>query len=86
MNPLKALVRPLYALARLIFSPLLFLFRSTGILRERLVASLTSLAVLFLIFPLVATHFGGNLGLLVLGLGVTLAYLFALWGHEFEAQ
>ncbi len=86
MNPLKALVRPLYALARLIFSPLLFLFRSTGILRERLVTSLTGLAVLFLIFPFFATHFGGDLGLLVLGLGASLVYLFALWGHEFEGR
>jgi hypothetical protein len=86
MRPLKALAKVLYLLARSILWPLLLLLRFTGVCRERLVASLTSLAVLFLIFPFVATHFGGNLGLLVLGLGVTVAYLFALWGHEFEAQ
>jgi hypothetical protein len=40
----------------------------------------------FLLFPFASARFGANFGLGVLGVGVFLAYLFAMWGKEFEAQ
>jgi len=75
----------LYFPIRFIWLPLILLLRPTGIARERLVASFTSFAVLFLLFPLSSAQFGANIGLGVMGAGVLLAYLFALWGKEFEA-
>jgi hypothetical protein len=86
MNPIKTLVKTLYRFVRLIYLPLLMVLQPTGIPRARLVTSFTGLIVLFLLFPFAATRFGGDVGLAVLGAGVGLAYLFALWGDEFEAD
>jgi hypothetical protein len=48
------------------------------------VASFTSFAVLLLF--LASARFSPNVGLAVLGAGALLAYLFLMWGKEFEAQ
>jgi hypothetical protein len=84
MNRVKALVRVLYLLVRFVSLPLILLLRPTGIARDRLVVSFTSFAVLLLF--LTSARFSPNVGLAVLGVGALLAYLFAMWGKEFEAQ
>src|SRR5258708_29106569 len=60
MNGVKLVVRVIYRLLRVLFSPLILLFRPTGLRRESIVA-VSALAVFIFVFqPLVASRVGAD--------------------------
>lgn len=69
---------------RLLFFPLLWLFRPTGLRPESIVATSTVAVFIFVIQPIVAARFGAGYAIATTAEGAVLAYLLLMWGKEFE--
>jgi hypothetical protein len=69
---------------RLLFFPLLLLFRPIGMRPESVVATSTLAVVIFVIQPISATHLGGGYSIAMTTIRAVLGYAFLVWGKEFE--
>jgi hypothetical protein len=86
MNIVKTIIRPLYIALRILFFPLLLLFRPTGARPESIVGSATVAVFILLIQPIIAARLGAGYAILTTSLGTILAYAFLMWGKEFEQK
>jgi len=84
MNIMKTIIRPLYIALRILFFPLLLLFRPTGLRPESIVGSATVAVFILLIQPIVAARLGAGCAILTTSIAAILAYAFLMWGKEFE--
>jgi hypothetical protein len=84
MRALKRITRQIYLTIRFLFFPLLWLFRPTGLRPESIVAISTVAVFIFVIQPIVAARLGAGYAVGTTGAGAVLAYLFLMWGKEFE--
>jgi hypothetical protein len=81
----KAVVKVLYVSLRFLFLPLILVFRLAGLRPETVVATYT-LCLFFIILPMAQARIGLGLALALTAAGVLLAYLFLVWGKEFERR
>ena len=84
MNTVKTIIRSLYVVLRILFFPLLLLFRPIGMRPESVVATSTLAIVIFVVQPLAAARLGGGYSIAMTTIGAILGYAFLVWGKEFE--
>jgi hypothetical protein len=83
---MKHIIRLLYIAARALYTPLLTLLRPTGRRTESIVASITCALVIFVVQPVTMAKLGSGYSLVFDGVGLVMAYLFQVWGGEFERE
>jgi len=86
MNPVKATVKVIYGLLRILFFPLVLLFRPTGVRRESVIGSSTVAVFILVIQPIVGSRLGAGYAVASTGLGAILGYFLLMWGKEFEEE
>jgi hypothetical protein len=83
---MKTIIRPVYIALRLLFYPLLLLFRPIGMRPESVVATSFLAVIIFVVQPFTAARFGGGYSIIVTTIGAILGYAFLVWGKEFEGN
>lgn len=84
MNLAKTIVEPLYTALRVLFFPLMLLFRPIGMRPESVVAVSTLAVVIFVVQPIAAARLGGGYSIAMTAIGASVGYAFLVWGKEFE--
>jgi hypothetical protein len=85
MQQTKLIVKGIYTLLRFIFTPVILLFRPIGRRTESIVSMCTVWVAALLILSIASDRVSVALKVTAAAICLVLAYLFRLWGKEFES-
>jgi hypothetical protein len=85
MGMTRAVVKVLYRIVPIVFMPIILILRPIGMRTETIISTCTVWAVVLAVMPFRAPWIGLPWKVAVVIIGFSLAYLFRVWGKEFEA-